>query len=563
MDAAIAGPGKNNRIELIFTKTSRAMSICAACIGIMVLLGWLFNVPILKSNSAGFVTMKANAAISFILSGMSLYLILNGNTRAVKYRIGAILAGAAAFIGLLTMIEYIFNLQLGIDQLFFKDISGVAGTVLPGRMAPNTAVNFIFLGISLLLIDARNNALFAVGRALAFAAGIISFFALAGYCFGVSMFSGSRAFTKMALYTSAAFLALFLGVVFARPGRGVMTGVSADNPGGLMLRYSVPAIVGIMFLLGWIRSYGEQHGLYDSSFGNALFTIIRIIIFLVLAFIMSKFVNRLYLQRLEKEKALQEAEARYRDIKELDQLKSQFIAVISHELRTPLTIIKGFSSFLDKGMFGELNDQQKDYMGVIGYNTDRLNGIVNEMTDISRIESGMLTVEKQPCSVKKIIDSCVRDIGLLASKQGITLVSRIDPENLVMNIDRPKIEQVVVNLLNNAVKFSNPNSLIMITLRYPYSGDMPAGIMQKPDKETSYTLIAVKDSGAGIDKKNVEKIFEKFFQAEEHTTRHFQGMGLGLFIAKNIVTGHGGVIWCESEGVGKGSVFNVLLPDRS
>lgn len=557
MDSIAAKPENTNRIELIFIAASRILSVCAACIGILVLSGWIFNIPILKSNGAGFVTMKSNASICFILSGIALYLVLNGEKKALKYRAGIFLACSTVFIGLLTMAEYIFNFQMGIDQLLFRDI-GVAGTVHPGRMAPNTAINFILLGISVLLIDAGNKTVFAAGRLAAFAVGIIALFAFTGYCFGVSAFFGAQAYTKMALYTSVAFLALFLGIIFARPGRGVMAGISVDTPSGLMLRSSIPAIVAIMFLLGWVRGYGENHGFFDTTFGSALFTVIRIVIFIILAFIISKFVNRQYVERLKKEKDLQACEVKYNDIKDLDQLKSQFIAIISHELRTPLTVIKGFSAFLSKGAVGELNVQQADYMGVIEHNTGRLNSIVNEMTDISRIESGMLTVEKTPCSVKAVIEACVREIGFIASKQGITIVSRIDPENLVMSLDSPKIEQALVNLLNNAVKFSNTGGIITLSMIYPYKGRMPEGARA----DIPYAHISVKDAGMGIAEQNLGRIFDKFFQIEEHTTRRYQGMGLGLYIAKNIVKGHGGAIWCESEGVGKGSVFNILLPDR-
>jgi signal transduction histidine kinase len=134
--------------------------------------------------------------------------------------------------------------------------------------------------------------------------------------------------------------------------------------------------------MAWGTISGEKNGLFGSNLGTSLFTIVRVVVFISLAFLISKYINKFYEQRLENEKALKESEARYHDIKEVDRLKSQFIAVISHELRTPLTIIKGFSAYLDRGVAGGLNEKQKNFVGIISHNTERLGHMIGEMTTV-------------------------------------------------------------------------------------------------------------------------------------------------------------------------------------
>ena len=401
----------DSAIEKKFTALSAVLGAIAAVIGMLVLIGWVFNDPVLKGINHLYVTMKANTAIAFICAGASLLLLIEHRPRSVKYRAGLTLAFVVLTLGLICIAQDVFNVQVGIDQLLFKDAAFLEGTVSPGRMSPNTSVCFIFLAVSLLLLDSRRNKLFIFGRLLAFLAGLTAFTALVGYFYGVRDLLGIQKFTMMSLYGAFGFFILFLGVISARPGRGLMKDVSADNPGGLMLRYSIPSLTLLMTVLGWAMLNGERRNFFDNYFGASLFTVIRVIIVVIILFVISKTVNKLYRERMEKEKSLGEIESKYREIMEVDRLKTQFIAVISHELRTPLTIIKGFSSILRMGNAGVLNKEQSDYVNTIENNTARLGNIISEMTDISRIESGSFTLEKAPCSMKELIECCVRDLS--------------------------------------------------------------------------------------------------------------------------------------------------------
>ncbi|GEM_PF-3250613 len=563
MSEAITGIEKQNKLERIFVRIAVVMALSVACIGLLVLLGWALDISLLKSIGRDYITVKANSAISFIMAGVSILMVIGGKAGGIKkYRIGMLLAGLVVLTGVLNVSEYVFRADLGIDQLIFKDPANDLGTVNPGRMAPNSAINFILTGIAILLLDAGDKKIFTLGSICVFITGLISFFALVGYSFGTSEFLGIGTYTRMALYSAVAFFMIFLGIIFARPGRGAMSLISADNPGGILLRYLIPSIIILMFLLAWGTLFGEKRGLFGPNFGTSLFTIVRIVVFISIALLIAMLINKFYEQRIEKEKALQESEARYHDIKEVDRLKSQFIAVISHELRTPLTIIKGFTAYLDKGVAGGLSEKQRDFVGIISHNTERLSHMIGEMTDISRIESGALQIEKQPASLKNIIDDCVRDMGHIASKQGISIISEMRSGDIVMNLDMSRMEQAVINLLNNAVKFSRQGGEVRIVMKHPFNGKLPESIAAKITGDGPFLLLTVSDNGVGVDKKDIAKIFDRFYQAEEHTTRNYQGMGLGLYIAKNIIDAHGGAIWCESGGRDKGASFNIILPVR-
>jgi signal transduction histidine kinase len=328
-----------------------------------------------------------------------------------------------------------------------------------------------------------------------------------------------------------------------------------------MLRNSIPLIILILFFLGLIRVIGERNGLYDSYFGAALFTVIRIFIFIALTFIISNTLNKLDLMRKQKEKELMESETKYNNIKDVDDLKSQFIAIVSHELRTPITIIKGFASFLAKGAAGEINQQQKEYAESIGLNANRLSKLVAEMVDISKIESGTFTIEKQAVAMKDLISSCVQELRYIADKSNIRLTEKNELPELVLFADKGRLEQAFTNLLNNGIKFSLYGSEILIGLKTADMSKIAKIEGWTPDEEKTYVLIYVRDTGCGVAPENIEKIFDRFFQAEDHKTRKYQGMGLGLSITKSIIEAHGGAIWCESEGINKGTVFYILLPE--
>jgi len=247
-------------------------------------------------------------------------------------------------------------------------------------------------------------------------------------------------------------------------------------------------------------------------------------------------------------------------LQDLDRLKSNFIATVSHELRTPLTSVIGYSEMLIEGMAGPINDEQRGYVNTILEKGESLLGLIGQILDLARIESGNVTINKRETPPAEVVEKALSDIRPQAAKRGLKLGVDIGDDVLPILVDDDKIRRVLTNLLGNAVKFTNPGGAIHISARLteaPPTGTSRFDIFQ-PERNR-YLEFKVVDTGIGIPTEKLQRIFESFFQVDNTSTREFGGSGLGLSIAKNFVSAHGGQIRVESE-VGVGSTFTILLP---
>lgn len=256
---------------------SRTASYTVIFVGLLVLVGWVMDIIVLKSVFPGLVTMKANTALAFVLAGMSLWLLWTEQADQRLRRIAQACAVIVALIGLLTLSEYLFGWDLRIDQLLFKESLGAVGTFAPARMAPSTALNFLMLGLALLLLDTPRT--FRAVEFFVLASGLIGLLNLMGYAYGVRSFYGLASYTEMAVHTAVAFIILSVGIIFARAERGLMTVVTSDSAGGVMARRLLPAMIGVPFLLGWFGLMGQRVGLYSPEFGLALLVLSNVIVF--------------------------------------------------------------------------------------------------------------------------------------------------------------------------------------------------------------------------------------------------------------------------------------------
>ena len=262
----------------------------------------------------------------------------------------------------------------------------------------------------------------------------------------------------------------------------------------------------------------------------------------------------------EQKNAEKELEYAFVEIVKANELKSNFLSIISHELRTPITVIKGFMSFLLKGAAGPVSEKQREFLSAINSNADRLKVIINDLVDVSKIEKGALPVEKRGINISLAAAEVVNDLTAVAGQGSVNIVLNDLLDGREIYADKSRMQQVLSNLINNAVKFSPDNSEVIVSLKGADVSDIKDGIKNKIDAEKDYILISVIDSGPGVPGKYAEKIFDKFFQVENPDIRRHRGAGLGLSIVKSIVEAHGGFIWCEKRKESGGSVFNVLLP---
>jgi PAS domain S-box-containing protein len=244
------------------------------------------------------------------------------------------------------------------------------------------------------------------------------------------------------------------------------------------------------------------------------------------------------------EKALEE-------LKRLDEMKDSFLSSVSHELRTPLTSIRSFSEILLR-YDRENPATRKEFLQIINTESERLTRLINDLLDLSRIEAGGMVWQDAPLSMREVVEDAVRAQHQLRVEKSLPLRLEISPDLPTVHADRDRIQQVLTNLLGNAIKFSPQGGEIRIsgeTLGGGTSGERPG-----------WVKVSVSDQGVGVDEKHYEIIFDRFHQIPAETSRDKpKGTGLGLAICKEVVGHYGGRIWVESEP-GKGSTFSFTLP---
>jgi len=231
------------------------------------------------------------------------------------------------------------------------------------------------------------------------------------------------------------------------------------------------------------------------------------------------------------------------ELERLNQVKNEFISMVSHELRTPLTAVKGFVKIVLGGEAGKLNNQQEKFLQIADQSIDRLTILITDLLDISRIESGQFKLQMAPVDPEELISAVVAAMGNEASKKKITLATQKPRKFPMIQADRQRLIQVFDNLILNGIKFT------------PSGGVITISVSDRGD----FVLFSVMDTGIGIDKKDQQKIFEKFYQVDAGITRTSTGTGLGLAIVKSIVEMHGGQIWVESEP-NSGANFQFIIP---
>jgi signal transduction histidine kinase len=242
---------------------------------------------------------------------------------------------------------------------------------------------------------------------------------------------------------------------------------------------------------------------------------------------------------IENARLMDELQGAYDELAELDRLKSDFVSIASHELRTPLAVILGYASFLREEVSGEAGEQ----LGIVLQSAMRLRSLIDDMVNLRHVDTGEATLERDIFSIKELITEVAGEFAQLAAAKQQILRLDLPDDPLKIDADRQKIYLSIANLLSNAIKFTPSNGRVQVSA-------------QRKGEEM---WISVMDTGIGIPSRDYERIFNRFYQVEPSLTRRYEGMGLGLSIAKSMVELHKGRIWVESIE-GKGSRFTVVLP---
>ncbi|MCC6554410.1 MAG: PocR ligand-binding domain-containing protein [Polyangiaceae bacterium] len=254
-----------------------------------------------------------------------------------------------------------------------------------------------------------------------------------------------------------------------------------------------------------------------------------------------------------------ELQAAYDRLKELDRLKSNFLATVSHELRTPLTSIMGYSEMLAEGIGGPLAAEQLEFVQTIRTKSDQLLGLIMSLLDLSKLESGTMMVRRGEVTIGEVLADAASTIAPTASKKGVHLRVTTEEDLPLVLGDGDRLRQVFINLAENAVKFTEPGGSVVLSAK---------AIVEDPDDLPGLVLVAplrnevevrVSDTGIGIPESQRARVFDPFYQIDQSSTREHGGTGLGLSIVKRLIEAHHGAIRIEHNHP-RGAVFVVTLP---
>lgn len=246
------------------------------------------------------------------------------------------------------------------------------------------------------------------------------------------------------------------------------------------------------------------------------------------------------LESVEKQnKELQENNTR---LAEVDRLKTEFLANVTHELKSPLVTAIGYNDRMLGGHLGAVTDRQRNALEVAKRNLTRLRNLISEIMDFSRLEAGVVQFDMKPVRLDALVTSAIENLALKASDKHVSISSELPEGGATVQGDSQKLLQVIVNLLDNAIKFS------------PERGKIRAAITDQGPR----WRLDIADEGCGIPAESIPKLFERFKQVDGSRGRNFEGVGLGLVVVKKIIEGHGGKVWIESR-VGAGTTLHVEL----
>ena len=220
-------------------------------------------------------------------------------------------------------------------------------------------------------------------------------------------------------------------------------------------------------------------------------------------------------------------------VNEISNKKTEFISAVSHELRTPLTSIKGYAAILIAGKIGELPAAVKERLIKINTHSDNLVGLINDLLDIARIESGRQEMKFSTYKIKTIVDNVADLLAPQITAKGVTLHLRLAQQIETIYVDVSHAERVLINLLSNAIKFTPQNGTITVAVA--------------PTLDRGYVVFGISDTGIGIPASEVQKLFSEFFRVDNEINQNVKGTGLGLVLAKNIVQAHRGKMWVQSQ----------------
>lgn len=272
---------RSDRISLL-KSISQIIAIIVAIIGFLILFGWEFNIPMFKSPGTAFSTVKSNVGLAFLAIGISLWIFQTQRENKWFHIIAQIFSVLTIILGCAIMVEYLFNLNLGIDQMMFREAKGALLTYTPNRMAFTAALNISLLGLALLSMDQKTKGGYRLSQVLTVISGFVSLLSVLGYVYGVQLLYYIPNYTSISIYAAFTFFLMSVAVLFAQSGKGPMGVITSDYFGGYLARRLIPVAIIIPIFFGEIAILGQYSGFYGGNFSVSLVVISTTIIFILI-----------------------------------------------------------------------------------------------------------------------------------------------------------------------------------------------------------------------------------------------------------------------------------------
>lgn len=532
--------------QAVAAKSAQILCLAVACLAALILIsGWWGDEATLISLIPGAPTMKANTAFVLICSAAAAFLQSSGTDGSVNRSIrpfirqaAAVLSGLAILICILTLFETLAGIDLGIDQLLAEDSRSLYAP--PGRMSEATATSGILAGIALMLTHTASPAALRLRSTLVVAGIVIATLAIYVYVFDVRAILTVPFLSTMSVPTALCFVALFVATVLLEPSRGIGAAFLSDRTSSFIVRQLLLPIVVLPLAVGLIVTSLSD----ELALATALMAILSTIILCAVTLGVAKRIDgydQLQDELNDKSVSLME------QAMEANMAKTRFLATMSHDLRTPLNAIIGFSGAMKSEIYGPIGKPQyREYLEHIHSSGGVLLTTISAILDIAQVEAGVVKREDAPCELRDIVESiCVEARNAHASLPA-ELLNQVPARSPKLIADPVLLRRMIANLVENAIKFTPADGKIVIDSTVNDLGE---------------TVITVRDTGAGFDPDEADRLTEAFEQASEEAlvANPDSGMGLGLAIVKNFATLHHAQVGITSQ-IGHGTKVELVFP---
>jgi signal transduction histidine kinase/CheY-like chemotaxis protein len=510
---------------------ARAASAAVTVVALAVLCGWWLPTPGLSRLYLPGPSVKTNAALALACLGVSNLLRMAGASSLTR-RAATALASLALAIGAATLFEHLVGWDLRLDTLLAVEAPGALATPSPNRMGPPVSLSIVLIGAALVALETRSAPRRALAHALSLLTCAIALLSLIGYAYGITELY-SADYSGIPLIAAVLLLTLGVAVQAGAPETGLPALIMRGDEVGLFVRRLLLAAIVLPFGIGWGMVALVDMQAFGGSVAISAMALMLTLFLTWLIWTTGRRLARSSDARAAFEHALAASE---QSLRETDRQRSEFLATLSHELRNPLAPIRFAVELLDGPPPVAERARQN-----IDRQVRHLTRLTDDLLDLTRISTNKLQLRPRTCPVGELVDDAVGAVASEVQQAGQTLSVEGSSEPLWLDADPDRVVQMLVNLLNNASRYTDRGGRIVLSV----------------EASGADVKLSVRDTGRGIAAEDLPRVFERFVQVGESRQG---GLGIGLALVKALAERQHGEVTAASAGVGQGATFTIRLP---